>query len=426
MGGEPPWVRLGDLVSNRDARRVPLSRTERQKRRGAFPYYGPTGVLDYIDGYLFEGLHLLIAEDGSVEQPDGTVFRQLATDKFWVNNHAHVVQAANNEDTTYLYYALSKVPIRPFISGSVQDKLTQSSLNRLPVPFPGIAVRTAVVALLSALDNKIDLNRQMAETLEATARALFKSWFVHFDPVRAKVDGRSTGLPDDLSSLFPERFSTDGSPEGWTTACLGDVVKELETGSRPKGGVSGYSTGVPSVGAESIVGIGKFDFAKTKYVPEEFYAGLSRGRIRDRDILLYKDGGKPGLFEPHVTLVGEGFPFERAAINEHVYRIEAFDDFGQDFLFLTLSSEACMEEMRARGTGVAIPGLNSTQIRQVSVQAATAPIRLAFGRIVGPLLTRILLLSSESLTLAKLRDMLLPKLISGELRIRDAEQSVAA
>jgi type I restriction enzyme S subunit len=131
MGGEWREVPLGELVQNFDARRIPLSSREREKRRGSFPYYGATGVLDNVDDFLFEGLHLLIAEDGSVERPDGKPFLQLVNGRFWVNNHAHVLKGTTDQDTKFLYYALSTIAIRPYMSGSVQAKLSQSNLNRI-------------------------------------------------------------------------------------------------------------------------------------------------------------------------------------------------------------------------------------------------------------------------------------------------------
>lgn len=83
----------------------------------------------------------------------------------------------------------------------------------------------------------------------------------------------------------------------------------------------GITSGIPSIGAESIVSLGIFDFGKTKYVPGEFYEGMKRGRIESRDVLLYKDGGRPGEYEPHVSMFGDGFPFNKCCINEHVYRL---------------------------------------------------------------------------------------------------------
>jgi len=167
-----------------------------------------------------------------------------------------------------------------------------------------------------------------------------------------------------------------------------------------------------------------FDYSKTKYVPEDFYAGMSKGRIRSRDVLLYKDGGRPGEFEPHVTLFGDGFPFDECAINEHVYRLRAKDDFGQALLYFWLSSDLTMAEMRIKGTGVAIPGLNSTQAKSLTALLPACKVARAFDALAEPSVARILSVCNQSRTLAVLRDTLLPKLISGELRVPDAERIV--
>jgi type I restriction enzyme S subunit len=232
MGGEWREVPLGELVQNFDSRRVPLSSREREKRPGPFPYYGATGVMDYVDDFIFEGLHLLVAEDGSVETSAGKPFLQLVDGKFWVNNHAHVLKGKSDEETRFLFYALSTIAIRPFMSGSVQAKLSQGNLNKIPVPYPADEnTRLAIAHILGTLDDKIELNRKQNETLEAMARALFKAWFVDFEPVRAKMEGRwqrgqsLPGLPAHLYDLFPDRLveSELGEiPEGWEVTSLSE------------------------------------------------------------------------------------------------------------------------------------------------------------------------------------------------------------
>jgi len=305
--------------------------------------------------------------------------------------------------------------------------ITGSDLSRLEIPTPPLPEQRAIAHILGTLDDKIELNRRMNETLEDMARALFKSWFVDFDPVRAIAEGRDPGLPNPLAELFPARLvdSELGEiPEGWEVDSLEGTLDELEVGGRPKGGVSGYADGVPSIGAESIVGLGVFDYSKTKYVPREFFDGMSKGHVKSRDVLLYKDGGRPGEFEPHVTLVGDGFPFSTCAINEHVYRLRAKSTLGQNFLFFWLSSDVVMEEMRIKGTGVAIPGLNSTQVKSLTTLVPKSGVVRGFDSAVEPWVSRILASCNESRTLAALRDSLLPRLISDEIRVKDAQRIV--
>ena len=122
---------------------------------------------------------------------------------------------------------------------------------------------------------------------------------------------------------------------------------------------------------------------------------MRKGHVKNRDVLLYKDGGRPGEFEPHMTLVGDGFPFQIFAINEHVYRLRAADALRQNFLFFWLSSDLVMEEMRIKGTGVAIPGLNSTQVKSLTTLYPASEVISAFDAIVGCFFREVLLRAED-------------------------------
>jgi type I restriction enzyme S subunit len=324
-------------------------------------------------------------------------------------------------DTGFLRYVIAGRGFTDYVTGiqtgTAVPHISSGQIQGYRFPLPPLAEQRRITGILGALDDKIDLNRRLSQTLEAMARALFKSWFVDFDPVRAKGAGRDSGLPISLDRLFPASLtesSIGSTPEGWRVSVLNEVLADLETGGRPDGGVAGYSAGVPSIGAESIVGLGRFDYSKTKFVPRSFFDRLLKGRVRDHDVLLYKDGGRPGLFEPHLTLIGDGFPFDECAINEHVYRLRATDEYGQPLLFFWLTSEFAMEEMRVKGTGVAIPGLNSTQLKSLTTLIPPPPVCQAFSVLVDPLVSRILACGSQSRTLAEMRALALPKLVSGE------------
>jgi type I restriction enzyme, S subunit len=334
-------------------------------------------------------------------------------------------------DPRYASFYLGHPCVQEWVSrhahGATMPNLNTSILAACPFVIPPPSAQSAIAHILGTLDDKIELNRRMNETLEAMVRALFKSWFIDFDPVRAKVEGRDPGLPKEIADLFLDRFEDSDLgeiPEGWKLDVLENHLAELEVGNRPKGGVSGFAKGVPSIGAESIVGLGLFDYSKTKYVPQEFYDALPRGHIKNRDVLLYKDGGRPGEFEPHVTMFGEGFPFSTCAINEHVYRLRAKPPAGQCYLFLWLSSDLAMDEMRVKGTGVAIPGLNSTQLKSLTFLVPPLELARAFDLIVECWIARVFANCRESHSLSILRDALLPKLISGEIRVTDAERFI--
>lgn len=300
-----------------------------------------------------------------------------------------------------------------------------ASMRQFRVPVPPLAEQRAIAATLGALDDKIELNRRMNETLEAMARALFRDWFVDFGPTRAKMAGQAPYLSPALWDLFPASIDAEGKPEGWDVSNLASVLTVLETGRRPKGGVAGISGGVPSVGAESIDGVGKFDFGKTKYVSEEFFRGMAKGHISEGDVLIYKDGGKPGELRPSVSYVSNGFPFDRFCINEHVFRARS-DSFDQAFLYCLLSTDGAFAQMRELATGVAQPGLNQVQMGRLSfiLPNCRELIDHASG-VFKTLIDACNVNAAENRSLAQTRDLLLPRLMSGELRVAEAEQTLA-
>jgi restriction endonuclease S subunit len=162
---------LGDASLNFDSKRVPLSSAERAKRPGPFPYHGATGVMDHVDAYLFDGVYLLIGEDGSVVKDDGTAFRQYVSGRFWVNNHAHVLQGKGPFSTEYLYLLLGALRIAPYVTGAVQAKLSQGRMNSIPIVKPAGNVCRAFSQLVAPWFSRISLLAQENETL-ATLRDL--------------------------------------------------------------------------------------------------------------------------------------------------------------------------------------------------------------------------------------------------------------
>ena len=403
MAGEWPEAPLGELVQNFDSRRIPLSNREREKRRGAYPYYRATGVMDHVDGFLFEGLHLLVAEDGSVERPDGKPFLQLVDGKFWVNNHAHVLKAATDEDTKFLYYALSTVAIRPYMSGSVQAKLSQGNLNRIPTVYPrDEANRRAIAHILGTLDDKIELNRRMSETLEAMARALFKSWFVDFDPVRAKMEGRwqrgqsLPGLPAHLYDLFPDRLADSelgDIPEGWEVGRLGDLA-EVTSGKRPD---ETFATATSEANVPLWGGNGPMAYVRQP------------------------------LFTEPILLTG------RVGTLGSVFRIPSACWPSDNTLVVLPRKRLCTEYVYLSMRQIDFDSLNrgSTQPLLTQADLKSQPLVIPpndvldeFHRKADALYAKMDGASNESRTLAALRDTLLPKLIRGHIRVRCAERFI--
>ena len=169
--GEVPrgWMycSLKEVCSIFDSKRVPLSGAERAKRRGPYPYYGAAALMDYVDEYLFDGIYLLTGEDGSVADEQGFPITQYVWGKFWVNNHAHILQGKAGFSTEHLALALRRVNIQPYITGAVQAKLSQSNMWRINVLHPGQGIAEAFGALIAPLYEAVRANVDQAQTLSS-------------------------------------------------------------------------------------------------------------------------------------------------------------------------------------------------------------------------------------------------------------------
>ena len=261
MSSEWPVLPLGELTINYDGKRRPVKESERKP--GPYPYYGASGVVDHVDGYLFDGAYLLIGEDGENMRTRQTPIAFMATGKFWVNNHAHIVAGNDLADTQFLMYSLANSDIHSYLTGAVMPKLTQGNLNKILLTCPPLGVQKDIVGVLGALDNRITLLRETNATLEAIAQALFKSWFVDFDPVRAKLEGRvPEGMDEATALLFPDSFEQSELglvPRGWRTARLDEFMelaygKALKSTDRIPGEIPVYgSGGVTGCHNESLV-----------------------------------------------------------------------------------------------------------------------------------------------------------------------------
>ncbi|AYJ31989.1 restriction endonuclease subunit S [Corynebacterium xerosis] len=149
--GDIEWTTLGEAALNHDRKRKPVTRADRQG--GEYPYYGANGVQDYVHDYIFDGTFLLVGEDGSVKNADGTPILNWASGKIWVNNHAHVLTAAGEHfNLRYLYYYLATVDVTIYVTGGTQPKINQSNLNKIPVPLVPRSFQDDIVGVLDKFD----------------------------------------------------------------------------------------------------------------------------------------------------------------------------------------------------------------------------------------------------------------------------------
>jgi type I restriction enzyme S subunit len=166
------YVSLREAVSIHDSKRIPLSGQERDKRKGPYPYYGAAALMDAVDDYIFDGVYLLTGEDGSVADTNGYPIMQYVWGKFWVNNHAHILQGKDGVSTEHVMLAMQRVNITPYITGAVQAKLSQTNMWRINFLMPTREVSEKFGSLLEPLFARFRQNSEQAQTLSNLRDAL--------------------------------------------------------------------------------------------------------------------------------------------------------------------------------------------------------------------------------------------------------------
>ena len=322
-------------------------------------------------------------------------------------------------DTEFAYYLTKWNKVRDYAIGQMigtsgRQRVPTESLNRLTVSVPPIQEQRTIAHILGILDDKIELNRRMNETLEAMARALFNSWFVDFDPVRAKMEGCDTGLPKPIADLFPDRMAESEMgliPDGWEILPLPQLIEINPRRSLRKGEVAPYldmanmptKGHVPHAVVDRQFGSG-MRFINGDTLVARITPCLENGKTAYVDFLQHDEIGW-GSTEYIVMRPMPPLP------NEFAYYLARSTRF----------REFAIQNMTGTSGRQRVP---AAALLQFLLPAPPKPIAESFGKFVRPLAKRVNETEAESRILASLRDTLLPKLISGEIRLRDAERQV--
>ena len=381
--------KLGEITNMKNGKKRPQS-------NGVFPVYGGNGIMDYSDSYNAENAIIV----GRVGAYCGCVYK--CDGKCWVSDNAISVFAKDIVDTQFLYYLMTTLDFHHHHIGGAQPLMTQDIIGDFTVSIPPLSVQNQIVHILKSFDDKIEVNRRINDNLEQQAQALFKSWFVDFEPFK---DGE----------FVESEFGM--IPRGLIVKKVSEIPHTIETGRRPKGGVGELSMGVPSVGAEHVKGLGNYDYSKTKYISKEYAASLKTGKINGYELLIYKDGGKPGYFIPNFSIFGEGYPYEECYLNEHVFKLDFGDKGYNAFCYFYFRTDYVMNYLNAQGGKAAIPGVNRQDIENILIYSPENEYVRKFCIFVLSIIKQILFNCKESHRLATLRDTLLPRLMSGELKV---------
>lgn len=382
---------------------------EQARSSGTVPVIGSAGLTGWHNQAIAHGPGIAIGRSGASA---GHV--TYVREDFWPHNTALYVTDFRGNNPFYIFNLLSTLGLASHAGGSAQPSLNRNHLAQLPIRLPPRDEQDRIAELLGTLDHEVRLNGQMANTLGATAQALFKSWFVDFSPVRAKAKGCRTGLSEALAKKFPDRFTDDGLPDGWRPAPLLDFF-DLEGGGTPKTSVPEYwGGGIPWFSVVDTPASGPYVLATERTLTPAGLANCAADLLPENATIITARGTVGKL-----ALVGQAM-----AINQSCYAAIAKDGWGPLFTYFLIQSG--VEGLQAQSHGSVFDTITKATFAGILATKPPHRIATAFESAVSPLLARIKIASEQSRTLVALRDTLLPKLISGKLRIHDAERTVAA
>ena len=346
--------KLGDVAEILNNVRVPLSAMERAKKQGKFPYYGASGIIDYVDDYLFDGEYVLISEDGENLKSRKTPIAFKASGKFWVNNHAHIVQGKKPFLNDLIIYYFKNLDLNEYITGAVQPKLNKANLLEIPFYLPeSEEEQKAIAEVLSSLDDKIALLHRQNHTLESLAQTLFRQWFI------------------------------EEAKEEWEEVTLSDVM-ELKYGKDHKHLNDGK---IPIYGSGGIM----------RYRDTAIYENES--------ILIPRKGTLSNIFyvdEPFWTVDTIFW----SKINSEKISGKLLFEFLKTLNFSNMN------------VGSAVPSLTTKVLNEISFALPSLKEQEEFKQYTDNAWDKVKQNKKQIQTLENLRDALLPKLLSGEVRVK--------
>lgn len=371
-----------------------LSKNTTSKKVGMeklFPYYKFIDSYEYeiySGGAKFRNGDTLVARITPCLENGKTAFVDLLDDDEIGFGSTEFIVLRNKENITipeYVYYLSisSKFREKAISLMNGTDGRQRVQLEPLKIEefnIPSIPTQTKIVKILKSIDDKIKLNNKINNNLHELAEQYFNK--IYLNGISRK---------------------------------LAELLFKISSGLR-KGGAQ--KSGIPSIGAKKIEKFGIYDYSSEEYISEEYYEKLKNGKIKSGDVLLYKDGAYTGK----VSMCLNKFPYNKAAVNEHVFILNTENNWAQNYLYFTLSNRVNREVLnKIASSKTAQPGLNQTELKNIKVNICNRDDIIKFESMVKPFMEQIANNSLENRNLSQLRDTLLPKLMNGEIDLSKIE-----
>ena len=386
---------LGEVIELYDYERIPLSTQQRNQRQGEYPYYGASGIIDYIDDYIFDGRFLLISEDGANLVERKTPIAFFASGKFWVNNHAHIVQGLPRvADDYFLMSYIQSANISGYITGTAQPKLSQRNLKAIRLLLPPLPTQRKITAVLSIYDDLIENNTRRIKILEEMASAIYREWFVEFRfPGHEGVE-----MVESEWGLIPQ---------GWEVGKLGDLAESVRRNIKP----SDINQETPYFGLEHLprksIALSNWDTVDS--------INSAKLAFKKGEILF-------GKIRPYFHKVGVA-PLDGICSSDAiVIRSKKNECFATTLS--CVSSEHFIEYATMTSQGTKMPRADWKVLVKYPVVIPPEQIIQRFSSFVRDVVDKIQNLIFRNKNLRQTRDLLLPKLISGEVDVPELDIEV--
>ncbi len=392
--------------------------TKAEQRPGKVPVISSGGISSYHDTVAVKGPGVVLGRKGVV----GSVF--YVAEDYWPHDTSLWVKDFHGNYPQFVYYFFKSIgaQIARMDVGSANPTLNRNHVHPIPIKWPPLPEQKAIAAILGSLDDKIELNRRMNATLEEMARALFQSWFVDFDPVRAKLEGRKpVGLDEETAKLFPAEFQDSELgpiPRGWGVRTIDDLAERVAIG--PFGSDIKVATfvaeGIPIISGQHLHGT-LLDDSEFNFVSIEHADRLKRSNVERGDV-IFTHAGNIG----QVAYIPTTSRYDRYIISQRQFYMRCNRGLVSPFYITAyFKTPEGQHQLLANTSSTGVPSISQpvTYLRQLKVVVPPTPVLAIFDAAIASIHMKVAANESQSRTLAALRDTLLPKLLSGELRVPD-------
>ena len=399
--------KLGELLTLQRGFDLPVN----DRLPGPYPVVASTGIVGTHSQAMVEAPGVVIGRSGSLGGG------QYIEQDFWPLNTTLWVKDFKGNDRLFCYYLLKSLDLARFNAGSGVPTLNRNHIHPLVVRVPlDVDEQREIAHILGTLDDKIELNRRMNATLEAIARAIFKSWFVDFDPVHAKARGEQPyGMDADTAALFPDAFEDSELgpiPAGWGVKPIGDTVTVVG-GSTPRTKVAEYWEGgtISWATPKDLASLSSPVLLETsRQITEKGLAKISSGLLPKGTVLLSSRAPVGYLAIAEIPV----------AVNQGFIAMVCDQEMPSQYVYNW--AKANMDLIESQANGTTFLEISKRNFRPIQLLIPPKDILCKFSRLTEPIYRRIVCNEKEIRTLAALRDALLPKLISGEICVNALEE----